>query len=156
MPRIPITREGYDKLKIELQRLQREERPRVIKAIEEARGHGDISENAEYEAAKDKQAMIEGRIQEITEKIGNSQITELPRDVDGKVVFGCKVIVEDLETGEVSSYRLVGPYEADVPSGTISVISPLGKALIGKEEGDEVKVQTPKGVRNMEILEVQA
>ncbi len=155
MPRIPITKEGYEKLKTELQRLQREERPQVIKAIEEARAHGDISENAEFEAAKDKQGMIEGRIQELTEKIGNSQITELPRDIDGRVIFGCKVIIEDLETGEISSYRLVGPYEADVQAGTISVVSPLGKALIGKEEGDEVKVQTPKGVRNMEILEVQ-
>ena len=155
MTRVPITKEGYERLKNEVQRLQREERPLVIKAIEEARAHGDISENAEFEAAKDKQAMIEGRIQELSDKVAHSQIVDLPREVDGKVVFGCKVIVEDLETGEVSSYRLVGPYEADVQSGTISVISPLGKALIGKEEGDEIKVQTPKGVRNMEILEIQ-
>jgi transcription elongation factor GreA len=156
VPRIPITKEGYERLKIELQRLQREERPLVIKAIEEARAHGDISENAEFEAAKDKQGIIEGRIQDLTQKLANSQIVSLPEEVDGKVIFGCKVIVEDLETGEVTSYRLVGPYEADVQAGTISLTSPLGKALIGKEEGEEVKVQTPKGIRNIEILEVQA
>ncbi len=155
MTRVPITKEGYEKLKSELQRLQKEERPLVIRAIEEARAHGDISENAEFEAAKEKQALIEGRISELTEKVAHSQIVELPQHVDGRVIFGCKVVVEDLETGEVSSYRLVGPYEADVQAGTISVVSPLGKALIGREEGDEIKVQTPKGVRNMEILEIQ-
>ena len=155
MPRVPITRTGYEKLKSELQRLQKEDRPSVIKAIEEARGHGDISENAEFEAAKERQAIIEGKIQELSEKVRNSQIVDLPQDVDGRIIFGCKVIVEDLETGEVSSYRLVGPYEADVQAGTISVISPIGKALIGREEGDEVKVQTPKGIRNIEILEIQ-
>ncbi len=155
MPRVPITRTGYEKLKSELQRLQKVDRPSVIKAIEEARGHGDISENAEFEAAKEKQAIIEGKIQELNGKIGDSEIVDLPQDVDGKVIFGCKVIVEDLETGEVSSYRLVGPYEADVQEGTISISSPIGKALIGREEGDEVKVQAPKGIRNIEILEVQ-
>ena len=155
MPRVPITKNGYKKLMSELKRLQKEDRPSVIKAIEEARGHGDISENAEFEAAKQKQAIIEGKIQELTEKVGNSQIVDLPKDVDGKVVFGCVVSVEDLETGEVNSYRLVGPYEADVLAGTISVTSPIGKALIGREEGDEVKVQTPKGIRNIEILEIQ-
>ncbi|MFZ2446241.1 MAG: transcription elongation factor GreA [Syntrophobacteraceae bacterium] len=155
MTRVPITREGYERLKTELARLQKEERPTVIKAIEEARGHGDISENAEFESAKQKQSLIEGRIQELSDKIAHSQIVELPETVDGKAIFGCQVIVEDLETREVSTYRLVGPYEADVQAGTISVISPLGKALIGKEEGDEIKVQTPKGVRNIEILEIQ-
>ncbi|MGA2402774.1 MAG: transcription elongation factor GreA [Syntrophobacteraceae bacterium] len=155
MPRVPITRTGYEKLKGELRRLQKEDRPSVIRAIEEARGHGDISENAEFEAAKERQAIIEGKIQELSEKVRNSQIVDLPQNVDGKIIFGCKVIVEDLETGEVSSYRLVGPYEADVQAGTISVVSPIGKALIGREEGDEVKVQTPKGIRNIEILEIQ-
>jgi transcription elongation factor GreA len=155
MTRMPITKMGYEKLKNELQRLQKEERPAVIKAIEEARGHGDISENAEYESAKAKQTIVETKIQELTDKLANSQIVDLPQDVDGKVIFGCKVIVEDLETGEVSSYRLVGPYEADVQAGTISLSSPIGKALMGREEGDEVKVQTPKGIRNIEILEIQ-
>jgi transcription elongation factor GreA len=155
MSRVPITRDGYKKLMSELKRLQKEDRPSVIKAIEEARGHGDISENAEFESAKLKQGIIEGKIQELTEKVGNSQIVDLPKNVDGKVVFGCVVSVEDLQTGEVNSYRLVGPYEADVLAGTISVTSPIGKALIGREEGDEVKVQTPKGIRNIEILEIQ-
>ena len=145
MPRVPITKTGYEKLKSELKRLQKVDRPSNIKAIEEARGHGDISENAEFEAAKEQQGIIEGKIQELNGKIRDSEIVDLPQDVDGKVIFGCKVIVEDLETGEVSSYRLVGPYEADVQEGTISITSPIGKALIGREEGDEVKVQAPEG-----------
>ncbi len=154
MARVPITKVGYEKLKIELQRLQREERPAVIKAIEEARGHGDLSENAEYDAAKDKQGIIEAKIAETNDKLQNSEIVDLPQQVDGRVIFGCKVVLEDLETGVVSSYRLLGPYEADVTEGTISISSPIGKALIGREEGDEIKVQAPKGVRNMEILEI--
>ncbi len=156
MQRVPITKEGYERLKNELQRLQKEERPAVIKAIEEARGHGDLSENAEYEAAKDKQALIEGRIQDLCQKMGHCEIIDRSEANDnGKVQFGSKVVMEDLETGEVITYLLVGPYEADVQAGTISVTSPLGKALIGKEEGEEVRVQTPKGIRNLEILEVK-
>jgi transcription elongation factor GreA len=157
MQRTPITREGYDRLLAELQRLQKEERPAIIKAIEEARGHGDLSENAEYEAAKDKQGLIEGRISDITQKLSECEIVAPSSDaVDGRVIFGRTVVMEDLETGDVSTFRLVGPYEADVQSGTISVTSPLGKALIGKEEGAEVLVQTPKGKRTFEILEIQA
>lgn len=156
MVRVPITKQGYERLKNELQRLQKEERPTVIKAIEEARGHGDLSENAEYEAAKDKQGLIEGKINDLLQKLGHSEVIELPEDGNGRIVFGSVVKMEDLETGEIASYRLVGPYEADVQTGTISVTAPLGKALIGREEGDEVKVQTPKGVRNFEILEVLA
>lgn len=155
MQRIPITRDGYERLKIELQRLQREERPAVIKAIEEARAHGDISENAEYEAAKEKQGLIETRINDLTQKLGLSEIIDLSDEDNGRITFGSTVVMEDLETGEVTSYQLVGPYEADVQAGTISVTSPLGKALIGKEEGEEVRVQTPKGIRNVEILEIQ-
>jgi len=155
MQRVPITKEGYERLKIELQRLQKEERPAIIKAIEEARGHGDLSENAEYESAKDKQGLIEGRIGDICTKLGECEIVEPSDDEGGKVVFGRTVVMKDLETDEVTTYKLVGPYEADVQAGTISVTSPLGKALIGKEEGDEVKVQTPKGTRNLEIHEVQ-
>jgi transcription elongation factor GreA len=155
MQRTPITKEGLERLKAELQRLQREERPANIRAIEEARAHGDISENAEFEAAKERQAMIEGRIQDLNQKISECEITTPPEEAAGRVLFGCTVILEDLETGEVTTYTLVGPYEADVSSGTISVTSPLGKALIGKEEGEEVRVQTPKGTRNLEILEVK-
>jgi transcription elongation factor GreA len=155
MQRIPITKEGFERLKIELQRFQKEERPEVIRAIEEARAHGDISENAEFEAAKEKQALVEGRINDLTQKLGRCEIIELSDEGNGRITFGSSVVMEDLETGEVTSYRLVGPYEADVQAGTISVTSPLGKALIGKEEGDEVRVQTPKGIRNLEILEIQ-
>jgi len=155
MHRVPITKEGYERLKNELQRLQKEERPVVIRAIEEARAHGDISENAEYEAAKDKQGLVEGRIKDLTEKLGHSEIIEPFDEENGRITFGRTVVMEDLETGEVTSYRLVGPYEADVQAGTISVTSPLGKALIGKEEGEGVRVQTPKGIRNLEILEIQ-
>ncbi|NLI33256.1 MAG: transcription elongation factor GreA [Deltaproteobacteria bacterium] len=155
MERVPITKEGYEKLKAELQRLQRDERPAVIKAIEEARGHGDITENAEFEAAKEKQALIEGRIQELTTRLAHSEIIEPSCDDNGRVMFGSTVRMEDLQTNNVTRYRLVGPYEADVQAGTISVASPLGRALIGKEEGDEIKVQTPKGLRTFEILEVQ-
>jgi transcription elongation factor GreA len=158
MQRVPITKEGYERLKTELQRLQKEERPVVIRAIEEARGHGDLSENAEYEAAKDKQGLIEGRIKDLCQKLGECEIIEATEENgndNGRARFGRTVVMEDLETGEVASYKLVGPYEADVQAGTISVVSPLGKALIGKEEGEEVRVQTPKGVRNFEVLEVQ-
>jgi transcription elongation factor GreA len=155
MQRVPITKDGYERLKCELQRLQREERPMVIRAIEEARAHGDISENAEYEAAKDKQGLIEARIGDLTQKLGLCEIIDLSDEDNGRIMFGSTVVMEDLETGEVTSYQLVGPYEADVQAGTISVTSPLGKALIGKEEGEEVRVQTPKGIRNVEILEIQ-
>ena len=156
MPRVPITKEGFERLKSELQRLQKDERPMVIRAIEEARAHGDISENAEYEAAKDKQGMIEGRIQDLCTKLGECEIN-VPSDNDnGRAIFGSTVVVEDTETGEVTSYKLVGPYEADVQAGTISVVSPLGKALIGKEEGEEIRVQTPGGIRNIEVLEVRS
>jgi transcription elongation factor GreA len=155
MHRVPITKEGYERLKNELQRLQKEERPLVIRAIEEARAHGDISENAEYEAAKDKQGLVESRIKDLTGKLAHSEIIEPFDEENGRITFGSTVVMEDLETGDVTSYRLVGPYEADVQAGTISVTSPLGKALIGKEEGDGVRVQTPKGVRNLEVLEIQ-
>jgi len=155
MERVPITKEGYDRLRNELQRLQKEERPVVIRAIEEARGHGDISENAEYEAAKEKQGLIESRIKDLTQKLSESEIIEPSAEDNGRAIFGSRVMMEDLETGDIVSYRLVGPYEADVLAGTISVASPLGKALIGKEEGEEIKVQTPKGVRTFEVLEVQ-
>ena len=155
MERVPITQEGYERLKNELQRLQREERPAIIQAIEEARGHGDLSENAEYEAAKDKQALTEGKINDLIEKLSRCEVIH-PSDNEGngRAIFGSMVRTEDLNTGEVISYRLVGPYEADVQAGTISVTSPLGRALVGRGEGDEVKVQTPKGIRELEILEV--
>lgn len=156
MQRVPITREGFERLKTELQRLQKEERPTVIRAIEEARAHGDISENAEFEAAKEKQALIESRISDLTQKLGHCEIIDTDETADGRATFGSTVVMEDLETGDVATYRLVGPYEADVQAGTISVTSPLGKAVIGKEAGEEVRVQTPKGLRTLEILDISA
>ena len=156
MQRVPITKEGYERLKFELQRLQKEERPANIRAIEEARDHGDITENAEYEAAKEKQALIEGRINDLCQKIGHSEIIECGNNDHDRVVFGATVIIEDLETGENVTYRLVGPYEADIQAGTLSVSSPLGKALIGREEGEQIRVQAPKGQREFEILEIRA
>ncbi len=155
MDMTPITRAGYERLKKELERLQREERPRIIQAIEEARGHGDLSENAEYEAAKEKQALIEAQISDLSDKLSRCHIVEKIENSNGKVVFGCTVVLEDLDTGIIERFCLVGPYEAKVELGTISISSPMGKALLGKEVGDEVKVHTPKGVRTLEILEVQ-
>jgi transcription elongation factor GreA len=154
MNRLPITREGYDRLRAELQRLEQKERPKVIQAISEAREHGDISENAEYEAAKEKQAMLEGKINDLHHKLSQCEIVEVAKDSAERVTFGSTVELEDLDTGKEMRYRLVGPYEADLAQGTISVTSPIGRALIGKEAGDEVKVQTPGGVKNLEILDI--
>jgi transcription elongation factor GreA len=154
MNRLPITREGYDRLRAELQRLEQKERPKVIQAIAEAREHGDITENAEYEAAKEKQAMLEGKINDLHHKLSQCEIVEVANGSAERVTFGTTVVLADLDAGEEMQYRLVGPYEADLAHGTISVISPIGKALIGKEPGDEVKVQTPGGLKNLEILDI--
>ena len=154
MNRLPITREGYDRLRAELQRLEQKERPKVIQAISEAREHGDISENAEYEAAKEKQAMLEGKINDLHHKLSQCEIVEAEKGAVERVTFGSTVELEDLNTGEEMQYRLVGPYEADLAQGTISVTSPIGRALIGKEPGDEVEVQTPGGVKKLEVLDI--
>ncbi len=154
MNRLPITREGYDRLRAELQRLEQKERAKVIQAISEAREHGDITENAEYEAAKEKQAMLEGKINDLHNKLSQCEIVEVEKGSTGRVTFGITVELEDLDTGEEMQYRLVGPYEADLSQGTISVTSPIGRALIGKEPGDEVEVKTPGGVKNLEILDI--
>jgi transcription elongation factor GreA len=154
MNRLPITREGYDRLRAELQRLEQKERPKVIQAISEAREYGDISENAEFEAAKERQALVEGKINDLHSKLGQCEIVEVSEDSVDRVTFGSTVYLEDLDTGEEVRYRLVGPYEADLAQGTISVTSPIGKALIGKEAGDDVRVQTPGGVKNLEILDI--
>ena len=154
MNRLPITREGYDRLRAELQRLEQKERPKVIQAISEAREHGDITENAEYEAAKEKQAMLEGKINDLHHKLSQCEIVEAAKGSAERVIFNSTVELEDLATGEQMQYRLVGPYEADLAQGTISVTSPIGRALIGKEPGDEVEVQTPGGVKNLEILDI--
>ena len=154
MDRFPITQEGYNRLRAELQRFEREERPQVIEAIAEARAHGDISENAEFEAAKERQALVEGKINELHNKLSQCEVVEVPDGSPERVVFGTTVDMEDLDTGEEFKYRLVGPYEADLAQGTISVVSPIGRALIGKEAGDEVRVRTPGGVKNFEIIDI--
>jgi transcription elongation factor GreA len=154
MNRIPITREGYDRLWAEIQRLQQEERPRVIEAIAEARRHGDITENAEFEAAKERQALLEGKINDLYKKLSECEVVEPPKAPPERVVFGSTVALENQDTGEEVRYRLVGPFESDLASGTISVTSPIGRAVIGKEVGDEVQVRAPGGVKRFEIIDI--
>jgi transcription elongation factor GreA len=156
MPTIPLTRRGADLLKAELHRLKTVERQAVIRAIADARAQGDLSENAEYDAAKDKQGFIEGRIQEIEGKLAAAQIID-PSSLDagGKVVFGATVDLEDEDGGTRVTYQIVGDDEADLKLGLISISSPIARALIGKEAGDVAEVQAPGGVRHWEILEVR-
>jgi transcription elongation factor GreA len=155
MERIPITKNGYEKLKRELTHLKSVDRPQNIKAIEEARAHGDLSENAEFDAAKERQAFIESRISELGYKLGNADVIEpddLPKD---RAVFGCGVVLENVDTGESVEYQLVGPDESSIEEGRISVKSPLGLAIIGREVGEEISVQAPAGKRTYEIVEIQ-
>jgi transcription elongation factor GreA len=156
MATIPLTRRGAEKLKEELHRLKTVERHAVIQAISEARAQGDLSENAEYEAAKDKQAFIEGRILDIDGKLAAAQIID-PAGVDGggRVVFGATVILEDGATGQEVTYQIVGEDEADLKAGMISIGSPIARAMIGKEAGDTAAVQAPGGVKHYEIVDVK-
>ena len=152
---IPITKYGAELLKKELYRLKHVERPAVINSISEARAQGDLSENAEYDAAKEKQGFIEGRIKELESKLAAAQIIDPALlEVDGQVVFGATVELEDLNDGSKVIYQIVGDDEADIDANKISISSPIARALIGKEEGDVVKVQAPAGVREVEILAV--
>ena len=155
MATITITKRGAEKLKTELHRLKTVDRPAVIAAIAEARAQGDLSENAEYEAAKDRQGFIEGRIQEIEGKLSAAQIID-PSAVDaaGRVVFGATVELEDEDSGDAVTYQIVGEDEADLKQGLINISSPIARALIGKEEGDTAEVQAPGGVRRYEIVGV--
>jgi transcription elongation factor GreA len=154
--KFPITLHGAELLRAELQRLKTVERPSVIAAIAEARSHGDLSENAEYDAAKERQGFIEGRIQEVEGKLGNAQIIDpASLDVDGRVVFGSTVELEDVGNGQTVVYQIVGDDEADIKSGKISFNSPVARALIGKFSGDAVEVKTPGGLREYEILDVK-
>jgi len=152
---LPITKRGADKLKAELHQLKAFERPAVINAIAEARAQGDLSENAEYEAAKDKQGFVEGRIQEIEGKLSAAQIID-PADLhaDGRVVFGATVSLEDEDTGDKASYQIVGEDEADIKLGLVNINSPIARALIGKEVGDVAEVQAPGGLRRWEVVSV--
>jgi transcription elongation factor GreA len=156
MPKIPLTVAGAKRLKDELHRLKTVDRPAVITAIAEARSHGDLSENAEYNAARERQGFIEGRIAEVESKLANAQVID-PKllDGDGRCVFGATVELADADTGEAVTYQIVGEDEADIKVGKISITSPIARALIGKFAGDEVEVQTPGGVRGFEIVDVK-
>ncbi len=155
MATIPITKIGSEKLKAELHQLKTVERPWVINAISDARAQGDLSENAEYEAAKDRQGFIEGRIQEIEGKLSVAQIID-PTEMDagGKVVFGSTIELEDVDTGDKVTYQIVGEDEADIKFGRVNIGSPIARALIGKDEGDTAEVQAPGGVKSYEIIAV--
>jgi len=156
MATIPITKRGSEKLKNELHQLKTVERPAIIQAIAEARAQGDLSENAEYDAAKDRQGFIEGRIQEVEGKLSAAQIIDpTALDADGRVVFGATVELEDEDSGDKVTYQIVGEDEADLKLGLINVSSPIARAMIGKQEGDSVSVQAPGGVRNYEIAAVR-
>ncbi len=154
MERIPMTRRGYQTLKKELEHLKSVERPQVIKAIEEARSHGDLSENAEYDAAKERQGFIEGRVSELGYKLGNAEIIEVDNLPKDRAVFACTVVLENADTGEDVEYQLVGPEESNIEEGRISVTSPLGKAIIGKKAGEEIVLNAPAGKRVYELVEI--
>lgn len=154
MNKIPMTRQGYQALKVELERLKREERPANIRAIEEARAHGDLSENAEFAAAKDRQSFLEGRIAELEYKVANADIIDTRNLPKEKAVFGSRVVLENVETGEDVEYQLVGPDESNINAGRISISSPLGNAIIGKKPGDELTIQVPGGRRIYELVDI--
>lgn len=152
--KIPMTPEGHTRLGAELKRLKNVERPAVIKAIAEAREHGDLSENAEYHAARERQGFIEGRVMELEDKLARAEVIDVSAQSGSKVVFGAKVKLVDEETDEKILYQIVGPEEAEIQQGLLSIASPLAQALLGKEAGDSVEVTTPRGVRYFEILSV--
>ncbi|NBT32127.1 MAG: transcription elongation factor GreA [Rhodobacteraceae bacterium] len=153
MEKIPLTRAGYDKLDAELKHLKTVERPAIIQAIAEARAHGDLSENAEYHSAKEKQSFIEGRIKELEGVIGLAEVID-PTKLSGTVKFGATVVLVDEDTDEEKTYQIVGEYEADIETGRLNIKSPLARALIGKDEGDSVEVRTPGGDRSYEVLSI--
>lgn len=154
--RIPMSKTGYQKLRDELNRLERVERGVVVKAIETAREHGDLKENAEYHAAKDRQGHIEGRIIELKDKLARAEVIDCSKVNSNIAVFGTIVQLLDLDTDEEITYQLLGPEEADVKKGSISVLSPLGKSMLGKEVGDEVKTITPGGTREFEVIAIRS
>ncbi len=153
--KVPMTSAGYEQLNEELKKLKFEDRPAVVAAIEEARGHGDLSENAEYQTAREKQSFIEGRIQDLEAALSRAQVID-PKTLSGDaVLFGATVDVSDTDTDQKQTYQIVGQYEANLEKGLISYISPLAKALIGKAVGDFVEVQTPKGEKTYEVLAIR-
>jgi transcription elongation factor GreA len=156
MSKIPMTVTGAQALKTELHRLKTVERPKIVQALAEARSHGDLSENADYDAAKERQGFIEGRIAEVEMKLANAQVID-PSDIDddGSIMFGATVELEDVSSGVMVTYQIVGDDEADIKHGKISVSSPIARALIGKGEGDMAEVQAPGGIREYEVLAVR-
>jgi len=153
--KVPMTIEGYETLKVELQRLKSVERPRIIQAIAAAREHGDLSENAEYHAAKEAQGLNEARVAELDDKLSRAEVIDVSQLGGDTIKFGATVKLVDEDTDEEVTYKIVGEYEADVRSGKVSITSPIARALIGKEVGDSVEVITPKGSRSYEILSVE-
>lgn len=152
--RVPMTKKGYESLQEELRRLQSKDRLDVIKAISVAREHGDLKENAEYHAAKERQGHIEGRIMELKDKVGRAEVIDCSNIDCERIVFGAVVKVIDLDTDKEEKYQLLGPEESDVKKGSISILSPLGSAMIGKSLGDEISVKTPGGLRTLEITDI--
>jgi transcription elongation factor GreA len=156
MRKVPLTTAGAQMLRAELQQLKTVERPRIIQAIQEARSHGDLSENAEYDAAKERQSFIEGRIADLEGKLANAQVIDPAHlDGDGRCVFGSTVELQDLDSEDTVTYQIVGEDEADIKQGKISISSPIARALIGKYSGDVAEVQAPAGVKSYEILDVR-
>ncbi len=154
MGSIPITRNGYEAMKKELEMLKSIERPKTIMAIAEARAHGDLSENAEYHAARERQSFLEGRINELSSKLADVNVIDPETAIRDKAMFGTTVLLENMDTGEEVTYQLVGPDESDIDKGLISITSPLGKAILGKEPGQEITLQAPGGQRKYELVEI--
>lgn len=154
LDRFPITAQGYKRLIEELNNLKSVERPMIITAIAEARAHGDLSENAEYSSAKEKQGFIEGKIADLEDKVARAEVIDVVKSVSDKVLFGATVSLVDEDTNDNFTYQLVSDYEADISKNLVSVSSPIGRALLGRIAGDEVEVQTPKGVKYYEILKI--
>ncbi|MFO7931578.1 MAG: transcription elongation factor GreA [Desulfosalsimonas sp.] len=151
---MPITKQGYETLKQELDQLRKQERPKNIKAIEEARAHGDLSENAEFDAAKERQSFLDARINELEYKLANAEVIDPGTLSKDKAVFGCTVVLENVDTGDEVTYQLVGPEESNIKEGRISVASPLGTAIVGKQLGDEIIIDAPGGRRNYELVDI--
>lgn len=156
MEKMPITKAGFEKLKKDLETIKNVSIPENVRDIEVARAHGDISENAEYSAAKERQSFLYGRMQEIEHQLATSNVINLKGLDTSKVVFGCYVSVEDIDSGEKIKYQLLGPYESDINQNKISVTSPIGRALIGKNVGSEINVKTPGGTRHLEITDISS
>ena len=154
MDKIPFTSSGLEIIKLELNNLKKNERPQIIQAISSAREHGDLKENAEYHAAKDKQAFVEGRITELEDVISRANVIDLSKLSGKTITFGAKVKILDEDTNQETDYHIVGPYEANLEAGLISIASPIAKALIGKEENMYVEVRTPSGIKNYEIVSI--